>query len=159
MDKWRPKSTKSVSPWWRLRNHVFKLLGVAALQAAWQCRHCQRECEALRNVKGDCVQLIRLSRFSPGQDSGGRASPDKPEGAGQWSRPKNMKLASQLPLPRNRSCILVFLPRPQRVEWECSALKNVKSQRVSEGRLFTFFTCPAARCQGSADHGYDTKAV
>jgi len=74
MGMWRPKSTKGASLFWLGRSHAFELFGVVARWAGWQCRHCQRDCSDLRNVKGSYVQSVRLSRFSPEQRSGVRAS-------------------------------------------------------------------------------------
>jgi len=53
MGRGRPKSTKGgLLLLRRGRNHAFELFGTAARRAAWQCRHCQRECSALKSVKG-----------------------------------------------------------------------------------------------------------
>ena len=105
-------------------------------QAAWQCRHCRRECSALKSVKGSKFVEYRLSRFSPSLRSGARASPTMrtTRGSGQYGRPKNMKIALQLFV--GSATIHVFwswCPGPRAAGRDCEALKNVKSPTCLKG--------------------------
>jgi len=104
-------------------------------QAAWQCQHCQRDCSALKSVKGPTCVKGDLSRFSPSLRSGVRASPivRTPRGSGQCGRPKNMKIASQM-IAALQPFIYFGLgaPGPRAAGRDCEALKNVKSPDVSE---------------------------
>jgi hypothetical protein len=125
----------------RGRRHPFDLLGLAARWAAWQCTHRQRECSALKSVKGPMCLKGGLSRFSPSLRSGARASPimRTPRGSGQCGRPKHMKIASQLIV--GSATIHVFwscCPGPQAAERECSALGNVKGSCDHAVRLSRF---------------------